>query len=222
MIVRNGKKKDGGDDLGQDQVAGRVDAHDLQRVDLFGDAHRADFGGDVRPHFAGEDQRDDRRRELQQHRLARGIADQVFRNERRLQVQRHLDRDYGAHEHRDDRDDADRVEPEARHLDQDPLAVDRELLRTGEGLAHQHEVAPDQFKKVFHPPVAFRVSRGRPPVAVLLWSRTGRRTGRPVVLLLCRSVVFFRCRFPLPFAQKHAQFPFPFLCSTGFLRGSTP
>ena len=117
----------------------------------------------------------------------------------------------GAHEHRDDRDDADRVQPEARRSPtRIRLRVDRELLRTGEGLAHQHGSSALSVQKSFSSACCFQGFPGSAPGCGSIVVRTGRRTGCPVVLLLCRSVVFFRCRFPLPFAQKHAQFPFPF------------
>ena len=58
---QKGEENHRGDDLRQDQVRRGIDAHDLQRVDLFGDAHGADLRGDARPDLAGQNQRHDRR-----------------------------------------------------------------------------------------------------------------------------------------------------------------
>ncbi len=149
-IVRNGKKKHRGDDLRQDEVRGGVDAHDLQRVDLLGDAHGADLGGDGRSHLAGQNERHDRRGELQDHGFARGVADQVLRNEGRLQVDGHLQGDDRADEDRDDGCEADGVHAEGIGLVDDAAAVDGHLLRTGEDLAHQQEITTGLFEQFQH------------------------------------------------------------------------
>ena len=133
-----------GDDLRQDEVRRRVDAHDLEGVDLLGDAHGADLGGDARPDLSGEDQRHDGRRELQDHRLARGVADERAGDERRVEVDAHLQGDDRADEGRDEGRQADRVDAEGLHLVDDAAAVDRGLLRTGKDLSHQDEVAADE------------------------------------------------------------------------------
>ena len=52
------------------------------------------------PTLPGEDQRYDRRRELERHGFARGIADQISGNERRLEAYGHLQGDGGADEYR--------------------------------------------------------------------------------------------------------------------------
>ena len=76
--------------------------------------------------------------------LARGVADDVLRNERRFEVDRHLQRDDCADEDRNDRRQPDRVQAERIHFVNDPATVDRKLLRTREDLSHQDEILPDE------------------------------------------------------------------------------
>ena len=64
-----------GEDLGQQDMVGRVDAHDIQSIDLLGDAHGAYLGGDIGAYLTGEDDADDAGGELEQDDLAHGIAD---------------------------------------------------------------------------------------------------------------------------------------------------
>ena len=43
------------DDFGQNQIAGRIDAHNLESVDLLGNTHGAQLWGDVGTHFSCQD-----------------------------------------------------------------------------------------------------------------------------------------------------------------------
>ena len=102
--------------LGQDEVAGGVDAHDVKGVDLLGDAHRTEFRGDVRPHLTGQYQAHDARGELQQHDFSGGVSRHPARHPGALDVQFHLDTDHGADEEGDEQYDADGVDAQLRHL----------------------------------------------------------------------------------------------------------
>ena len=56
--------------LGKDEVASRVDTHDVERVNLLSHPHGANLRGDVRAYLSGKDKTHDGRRELEQHNLA--------------------------------------------------------------------------------------------------------------------------------------------------------
>ena len=119
-----------GDGSSEDEVRSRIDAHDLQRVDLFGNAHRADLRSDARTDLAGQNQRHDRRREFEDHRLARGVTDQRTGDERRIEVDAHLQGDDRTDEDRNNGRQADRVDSQGLHFVNDAPAVDGSLLRT--------------------------------------------------------------------------------------------
>ena len=80
-------------DLRQDEVAGRVDTHDFQGIDLLGDAHRADLGSDIRAHLTSQNETHDGTGELEEHNLAGGIATHPTGHPRTLDVKLHLDAD---------------------------------------------------------------------------------------------------------------------------------
>ena len=103
-------------DLRKDEVAGRVDAHDLESINLLGDAHRANLRGDVRSHLSSQDETHDRARELEEHDLTRGVARYPAGHPGALDIQLHLDADNGAYEERDEQDDANGVDTELRHF----------------------------------------------------------------------------------------------------------
>ena len=138
------KEEHRGDDFRQNEIRRGIDTHDLQRVDLLGNAHRADLGSDVRSDLAGKDERHDRRGELQNHRLARGVTDNVTRDEGRFEIDRHLQGDDRADKDRNNGRQSDGVQPERIHFVDDAATIDRELLGSREDLSHQDEILPDQ------------------------------------------------------------------------------
>ena len=98
--------------FGQYQVVGRVDSHDFQRVDLLGDAHGAQLGGDVRPHLARQDEAHDGGRKLQQHDFAGHIAHRPARHPGTFDVQFDLYGDDCADKKRYQQDNANGVYPQ--------------------------------------------------------------------------------------------------------------
>ena len=80
------------------EVAGRVDTHDLQGINLLGDAHRTDFRGDVRPHLSCQNQAHDGTGKLQEHDFTCGVAADPTRHPWTLDVKLHLDADDGTYE----------------------------------------------------------------------------------------------------------------------------
>src|SRR5690554_3681819 len=59
--------KQHGDDLGEYQIVQRIYPHDLQGIYLFGNAHGANAGGDIRPYFSGHNDGSKGGRKLQDH-----------------------------------------------------------------------------------------------------------------------------------------------------------
>ena len=102
--------------LGQYEVACRVDAHDFQGVNLLRDAHGAQLGGNVRADFSGQDETHDAAGELEQHNLARGVTCHPAGHPRTLDVELHLDANHGTYEERDEQHDADGVDTQLGHL----------------------------------------------------------------------------------------------------------
>ena len=131
-----------GRNAGQDEVAGRVDAHDFQRVYLLGDAHRADFRRDVRAHLPGQDEAHDSGRELQQQRIARHQPGGVGGQDGVLRVQFRLYRHDGPDEHRNDNHDGQRLQAQLAHLPHKLPEEHPPPLRAGKHLAHQQGIPP--------------------------------------------------------------------------------
>lgn len=98
--------------LGQDEIRRRIDAHDVERVDLLRDTHRSQFRGNVATHLSGQYQTHDRTGELEQHNLTRGIPRHPPRHPWALDIHLHLDADHGSDEERNQQHDADRVDAE--------------------------------------------------------------------------------------------------------------
>ncbi len=102
--------------LGQDEEVGRIDAHDVEGVNLLGDAHRADFGSDVGADLASQDEAHDARRELEEHDFAGGVAHHHAGHPGALDVQFDLEADDGSDEERDDEHDAYRIVAQLIHF----------------------------------------------------------------------------------------------------------
>ena len=108
--------RDQSENLGQDEIRGRVHPHDVECIDLLCYAHRAQFRGDVRAYLSSENQTHDARGELQKHNLPSGVARHPPRHPRTLDIELHLNTDHRSDEEGDQQDDAHRVDPQLRHL----------------------------------------------------------------------------------------------------------
>ena len=136
--------------LRQDEVAGRVDTHDVEGINLLGNTHGAQLGGDVGPHLAGKDQTHDARRELQEHDFTSSVTRNPSRHPRTLDVQFHLDTDDRTDEERDEEHDADGVDTQLGHLLDILLKEHAHTLWTGERTPHQHQVFTEGGKPFFY------------------------------------------------------------------------
>ena len=102
--------------LGQYQIAGGVDSHDVEGVNLLGDAHGAYLRGYVRPHLACQDETHNRAGKLKQHDFTRRIARHPTWHPRRLDVQLHLNTNHRSDEERNEQHDTNGVDTQLRHL----------------------------------------------------------------------------------------------------------
>jgi hypothetical protein len=127
----------------QDKIAGRVDAHDVERVYLLRHAHGSQFRGDVRPHLSRQYQTHDGTGKLQQHHLSRGIAGHPAGHPGTLDVHFHLNADDGADEERDEQDDGNGVHTQLRHLHHIALPEHAHPLWHAERPSHQKKVATE-------------------------------------------------------------------------------
>ena len=124
MTVSTGAMKNPASMRGTTSLRDRVGAERAQRVDLVGDHHRPELGGDARADAAGEHQRRQHRPELLDHRRADQPADdgpraELVQRQAALQRQRRAGEQAGQ-QHDGQRPDADHVE-----LLDDVVAVDR-------------------------------------------------------------------------------------------------
>ncbi len=131
------------ENLRQDEVGSRVDAHDVEGIDLLRHAHRAELRGNVRPDLTREDQTHDRRGELEEHDLTRHIARHPMRHPRTLDVDLHLNAYHGSDEETDEQHDADGVDTELRHLLDIAFGKHAQALWNGERAPHEHEIASE-------------------------------------------------------------------------------
>jgi len=94
--------KNGVRNLGKDEVAGGINAHDFECINLFGNAHGANFGGNVGAYFTGHDEAYDGGAELKQHTFAGGETHGVKRNPGTAEAEGRLNGDDATHENRND------------------------------------------------------------------------------------------------------------------------
>ena len=133
-----------GQNLGCGQVGSRVYAHNIQSINLFGDAHGAYFGGYIGPHLAREDEADNGAGELEDNGFARGESNGVGGNEGVVEIVGHLDCDHGAHEEGDECNDAYGVDTQLINFLKGTFAKDAPFLGSREGLLHEEAVATDE------------------------------------------------------------------------------
>ena len=112
-------------------------------IDLLGDPHRADLRGDVRTDFAGEDQRHHRRREFEDKDLAGGQTGGIARNQRRNDVDCHLDADDGADKEGYDDNERNRIDAEFINLVDETFEKLAPFLRNAEHLSHKEAIAAE-------------------------------------------------------------------------------
>ena len=136
--------------LRKNQIARRVDTHDVEGINLLGYPHGAQFGGDVGTHLAGKNQTHDAGRELQQHDFSGGIARNPSRHPRTLDVEFHLDADDGTDEERDKKHDADGIDTQLRHLLDILFQEHAHALRARESTPHQYEIFTEGGKPFFY------------------------------------------------------------------------
>lgn len=127
-------------DLRQNEVIGAIDTHDLHRINLFGDPHRADLRGDVRSHLTCQYQAEDGAGELEQEGLARKQTRCVGRQKGVLRIRLGLDREDRTDEDGDDQHDRQTLQTLFLQLatvlpPEHPLPV-----RQTEHLAHEQKV----------------------------------------------------------------------------------
>ena len=116
--------------------------HHLERIDLLGDLHGADLGGDVGPHLARQDDRDDGRGELEDHGLAHREADGVGGNPTADLVGR-LDGDDRPHEQAQQGHDAHTLDANGLEFHKGRLGKHPALLGPAHGRGEEGEIASD-------------------------------------------------------------------------------
>ena len=131
--------------LRQYEVARRVNAHNLQCVNLLRHAHGAKFRCDVRPHLAGKDETHDGTGELKQQYLARSITTHPPRHPRTLDVELHLYAYHSPDEKRNQEHYAYGVDAQLLHLLHILLPEHAETLGTRERATHQHQIPPESI-----------------------------------------------------------------------------
>lgn len=99
----------------QDQDVNGIEPHGRERVDLLAHLHRAEFGGVGASRPARDHNGDDQHAELTQHRDADHV-DGVGLCAESAEVEEALLRDDGADQESDQRDDGDRLPPDAIEL----------------------------------------------------------------------------------------------------------
>src|SRR4051794_8617546 len=97
-----------GDDAGGDEVGHRRDAHDLEGIDFFGDAHGAELGGEARADGGREAEAGDQRSDLARVEVRRDEAGEG-RDADLVEALVALETDFGAGEERQEADDSDRA-----------------------------------------------------------------------------------------------------------------
>mgnify|MGYP007025062410 CR=1 FL=1 len=97
-------KQDESDNLRQHNEVGRIDSHDFHGVDLFGDTHGADLRRNIAADLTGQDQTHHGGREFQNQNLAGGQSCGVCGNQRRYDIDGHLNAYHGTDEYGNDDD----------------------------------------------------------------------------------------------------------------------
>ena len=123
-----------------DQIIDGADRHHSQRVDLLGDFHRRNFGGDRRAHSPRANHSDQHRSELAPDCDRDESSDGRLRAESD-QLVSGLQREHDSGEHQRQRDDRQRVDAEMRHL-RDDVTHTRLMTELFHGVdVEQHERA---------------------------------------------------------------------------------
>src|SRR5262249_10325938 len=137
-----------GDDARDDEVVDGGPRHGLQRVDLLGDAHRPELGGDARADPPGEHEAGQHRRELEREGHAGHAAGEPLRLEDAQRVHR-LQRGHRAGERADEGDDGEGPDADVLHRVDEQARAERpahapvgDLREEDEVVAHDLDAAP--------------------------------------------------------------------------------
>ena len=136
--------------FGQNQVRSRVDTHDVERVNLLGDTHGPDLGGDVGTDLSGQDETHDGRRELQQEDFTGGISYNEAWHPRTFDVQLNLDTDNRTDEERNQQYNTDGIDTQLVHFIDVLLEIHAESFRASEDTSHEHQVFPEGCDGSYH------------------------------------------------------------------------
>ena len=121
-------------------MRGRVDAHNLQCVNLFGNTHTADFRRDARAEIAHQQQADNRRTELHDDGGAGHEAHRPGGNPAALDLEGRLHGNHAAHGERHDADNQHGADAHRVHLEHPFLQEYGPFGRFAEDLAQEDEV----------------------------------------------------------------------------------
>ena len=125
--------ENGGEDARRDEFAAGVGAHGAHGVDLLGDEHGAEFGGDARSAAAGDEDAGEGGAEFADESDGDDVA-----GERRLAEARELRAGLQNHDDADEKagekDDGERADADVVHLIEKILEVVRAAKKIGEGL----------------------------------------------------------------------------------------
>ena len=126
----------------QPRLPSAPDPHDLERVNLLGDLHGADLGSDVRSHLSRQDDGNDGGGEFKDHGLPHRESDGVGRDPT-ADLVGCLNRDDGAHEQAQQRDDTDTLDTDGLKLHEQCLTEDPPFLGTADGRSQEGEISSD-------------------------------------------------------------------------------
>ena len=124
MTVSTGQHDERRQHARRHQLLDRVGAERVERVDLLGDAHRAELRGDAGADAAGDHQAGQHRAQLADHRRRDEAAD-VHRRAERLELHARLQREHHAGEEPGEQHDAERLHADLVHLLDEVLRVER-------------------------------------------------------------------------------------------------
>ena len=125
---QNRRHHDAGNHARNDELAHRIGAERPQRVDLIGDDHRSQLGGDARSHTSGQHERRQHRSQLLHHRRADEPADDRPRTEL-IERQAALQREHRAGKDAGQQNDRQRADADGLELLDDVVEIERPAKR---------------------------------------------------------------------------------------------
>ena len=124
------------------RITSRINAHDLHGVDVLLLAHTANLRCHIRPHFAGQYQAGDGRRQLDDGAVSNDVTDIVDWHKRAIQLVEELHRCHRPYKNRDQAHNDQRTDANVVHLAHGFLVVHVVVFWPGEGGAQHHRVPP--------------------------------------------------------------------------------